>query len=221
MMRIRTAGTLAGAIAAVAGLLLLISEVIGVAPWTVIGAAPWTVIDVAPWVVIGVTPSTSPAHDTTRARETTVAPTRPAATKPGRSPEAIADAVSRILDRPLFSPTRRADPPSVAAEILPRLSGILSGPDGSYAIFQYGKASKSQVVAAGAALGAWTVQSILAAGVIVTRGDQRLLLHPAFADLAAANLDVSVPPAPTPIANRIRDEWGRHYQPHSYLERRS
>jgi hypothetical protein len=132
------------------------------------------------------------------------------ATQQHPSPKTVDETVVAILARPLFSPARRPQAPSVVQAGLPRLSGILSGPGGNYAIFQPVGAPRSITAGAGAALGGWTVQAITTGGVILTRRNERLVLHPTFANVTADLL---------PAANRARDQWGRHYQPRSYLER--
>jgi len=126
---------------------------------------------------------------------------------------------ARAVARPLFSPTRRPpSPPVVQGRISagpPRLSGIISWPGGNSAIFQPDKASHPTIVGEGETLGEWRIQSIAAGTVTVSRGDERLLLHPSFADAPAADM-----PEPRQIELRARNPWGRHIRPPDYLERR-
>jgi hypothetical protein len=133
--------------------------------------------------------------------------------------ELVDQLAARAVARPLFSPTRRPpSPPAVQGRIRaepPRLSGVLSWPGGNSAIFQSDKAPHPTIVGEGSTLGEWTVQTIAAGTVTVSRGDERLLLHPSFADAPAAEV-----PEPRQAQLRARDQWGHHIRPPDYLERR-
>jgi hypothetical protein len=126
---------------------------------------------------------------------------------------------ARTVARPLFAPSRRPPSPKGVpggtATEPPRLSGIISWPGGNSAIFQPAKASHPTIVGEGETMGEWKVQSIVAGTVTVSRGDQRLLLHPSFADAPVAEA-----PEPRQVELRGRDQWGRHIHPPDYLERR-
>lgn len=91
-----------------------------------------------------------------------------------RTRDEVADKARTALARPLFQPDRRPStvPPSplAAAETLPRLTALLSGPFGRRAIFA-GADGRSMAVEEGAALGGWTVVSIGPEGVSVTGRD--------------------------------------------------
>ena len=88
-----------------------------------------------------------------------------------------------ILARPLFRPGRRPASPAEAApraaEDLPRLTALLSGPFGRRAIFA-GANGRSTVVTVGSTLGGWTVQSIGAATVSVAGRDGERTLRLAY-----------------------------------------
>lgn len=109
-------------------------------------------------------------------------PPEPEAARPAPLPSVTArrtrdDAAGQArtaLARPLFQPNRSPGTvaPSLlpAAEALPRLTALLSGPFGRRAIFA-GADGRSVAVEEGAALGGWTVVSIRPEGVSVTGRD--------------------------------------------------
>jgi hypothetical protein len=121
--------------------------------------------------------------------------------------------VAAILARPLFAPTRQETRQASQHEGPPRLSGIVSWRGGNDAIFRLATTPSSVVVGPGAVLNEWTVQIITADSVTLQRGDELLVLRPSFTDAGPI-------PAPSRIASRTRDRWGRHFQPPSYLDRR-
>ena len=124
--------------------------------------------------------------------------------------------VTRILVRPLFSPTRR---PIVAGETVtsehpsnpPRLSGILVSPNGNVAIFQPDKGDRPVVLGEGGYVERWRTQIISKDEVTLTDGSRQLTLRPSFGEGSTA-----VPQAPLV---RARDASGRHTRPRTYLER--
>jgi hypothetical protein len=108
--------------------------------------------------------------------------------------------VRTILERPLFSQTRR---PATAAgglvvgkdPALPRLSGILLLPSSRRAFFEAaGDAGQlSTIIRETGKIDNWTVESIDRDGVALTRNGDRMFLTPAFATVEAARAS---PPAP-------------------------
>lgn len=111
-------------------------------------------------------------------------------------PGAIRAAQATLLQRPLFSPSRR--PPPAAAVAAPdrhgppRLAGVLIAPSGRRAIF-----ADRVVVAEGGALGRYTVQAIEAGQVTLLGPDGPQVLRPAFA------VATSPPePPPRPVLRR-------------------
>jgi hypothetical protein len=94
------------------------------------------------------------------------------------------DWVATILDRPLFKVSRRP-PPGSAAGIsrgtgLPRLSGTLVTSSQRSAIFAGPGGAKPVVIAEGAKLGSYTVQSIGAGRVVLIGPDGPVMLKPSF-----------------------------------------
>ena len=147
-----------------------------------------------------ITLATQPADD---------APQHPAALAAGAAPadqQAPADAAAQqipkwseaSLARPLFAPDRRpfaqAQPTSAPTTALPRLSGIMTTPTGSRAIFAAAGVGKPEVVVEGGSVGGYLVQSIANGEVVLIGPDGRHTLHPSF-DAAAS------PPAP-PVAKQ-------------------
>jgi hypothetical protein len=123
----------------------------------------------------------------------------------------------RALARPLFVATRRP-PPAVAErpDPLPRLAGIVIWPGGKLAVFQGEKDARPRWLDEGASVGRWTVSAIAAGSVTMSNGSARIVLHPAFGGGSAPAMSEVVT-----VAERLRDQWGRHPQPLSYLERRA
>jgi hypothetical protein len=95
--------------------------------------------------------------------------------------------VERMLARPLFSQNRRplARTPGLLAEsptTLPRLTGVVVSPAGSFAIFTRIEGGKPVVVREGDQVGAAIVEAV-AAGQVTLRGPEGILvLHPSFGE---------------------------------------
>lgn len=119
------------------------------------------------------------------------------------------DWVATILDRPLFKVSRRP-PPGSAAGIsrgtgLPRLSGTLVTSLQRSAIFAGPAGSKPVVIAEGAKLGGYTVQSIGAGRVVLVGPDGSIVLKPSFDTVPAATRATTAGPnllAPAAQADR-------------------
>lgn len=107
--------------------------------------------------------------------------------------------VSTILNRPLFSTTRR--PPRGAAASgtagagLPRLSGVMVSGSQTRAIFAGAAGAKAVIAGEGARVGAYVVQSIGAGQVTLVGPDGPLVVRPAF-DAAARSAALPVPAGP-------------------------
>ena len=115
-------------------------------------------------------PGTEPLSSSTAAAP---AAARPAPEPPAR--DAARGWAEAALARPLFQPGRRPAPPAEAAprpaaEDLPRLTALVSGPFGRRAIFA-GMDGRSAVVTAGSTLNGWTVLSIGVGAVSVAGRD--------------------------------------------------
>ena len=108
-------------------------------------------------------------------------------------PDASSGWQATLLQRPLFSPSRRPPPGTGAAGIigLPRLAGVLVAPGDRHAIFAGGI-----VVAEGGSVGSYTVQTIEAGQVTLRGPDGTRLLRPAFASVSAAAQAAAVPAGP-------------------------
>jgi hypothetical protein len=134
------------------------------------------------------------------------------------APDRANEWVVQVLSRPLFSATRRPASAVVTQGgrfTAARLVGVVSWPDGKFAIFQTDEAEHTVVVSEGGALNGWTVQSIAAEGVTMRYGQESQVLHPAF-----GTSDPGAAQPPIGMRERGRDEWGRHPHPPSYLDRR-
>ena len=109
-----------------------------------------------------------------------------------------------LLQRPLFSPSRRPPPGAGAAGVsgLPRLAGVLVAPGDRHAIFAGGI-----VVAEGGSVGRYTVQAIDAGQVTLRGPEGTQVLRPAFASVSAGAKAVAAAlakPAP-PAAPALRE----------------
>lgn len=100
--------------------------------------------------------------------------------------EALADIATSVNRRPLFSPTRR--PPNspdksvgstVGRDEVPRLTGVIVGPSGGWAIFA-GADGKSHAAATGDAVGAFRVRAIGPGVVTLTGSDGDRVLRPTY-----------------------------------------
>jgi hypothetical protein len=171
----------------------------------------------AEWHGLGAPPDLLPAHVPPHGAP----PARQA--EPSAAPPDLDRMVQTILERPLFSRTRRPTevPNALVAgkvHLLPRLSGVVVLPGYRRAIFQAPGATRPvvTVVAEDERIADWTVQLIDNAAVTLTRAGETLQLTPSFATAPAA-------PAPKPQRSRweaaadhgmLRDRWSNpHLQP--------
>jgi len=126
------------------------------------------------------------------------------AAEPGAA--TLAGVAASITERPLFSPTRR--PATVTASVaggpaasdtVPRLTGVIVGPSGGWAIFA-GADGKSHAAGAGDVIGAFKVRTIDPGAVTLTGSEGDRVLHPTYANppggaSAAAPASVAVQPS--------------------------
>ncbi len=110
------------------------------------------------------------------------APARPAAAE--RAEEDIDAAVTALTDRPPLAPGRRgtrapAASGTASAEDLPRLAGVLHGPDGAVALFAPA-AGPPLRRRAGETIGRYTIQSISPGEVMLTGEEGDTPLRPRF-----------------------------------------
>jgi hypothetical protein len=123
--------------------------------------------------------------------------------------EALADIAASITQRPLFSPTRRPSSngsdksPGLAvgpAEV-PRLTGVIVGPSGGWAIFA-GADGKSHAAAPGDAIGAFKVRAIGPGVVTLTGSEGDRVVRPTYLNPpGVASAEIASPEATSPIAN--------------------
>jgi hypothetical protein len=133
-------------------------------------------------------------EDTTASADAAVAADPSQATRTGadKSPphefdaEALADIATSITARPLFSPTRRPSNNSdksvgsaTAPEDVPRLTGVIVGPSGGWAIFADAD-GKSHAAATGDAIGAFKVRAIGPGIVTLTGSGGDRVLRPTY-----------------------------------------
>lgn len=111
---------------------------------------------------------------------------RPGASPGGADTAVLGDLVASIAARPLFSLTRRGDdhaveksPWAVSEDGLPRLSGVIVGPDGRRAIFA-GTDGKSRAASEGEMVGAFKVRSIEPGVVNLSGPNGERVLRPTF-----------------------------------------
>jgi hypothetical protein len=121
---------------------------------------------------------------------------RPSPRAPAEDPAWVAT----ILDRPLFSPTRR--PPTVAsaapakaATEMPRLAGVLVSEAGSEAIFAR-SGQRPTVLRVGDQIGPYRVTSISVGEVTLAGPAESVTMHPVFA--SAAEQPVAAPAGAPP-----------------------
>jgi hypothetical protein len=144
----------------------------------------------------------------------TASPARPARTveagKPRRfDADALADIAVSINQRPLFSPDRRparvtaaATGAQAARDDVPRLTGVIIGPSGGWAIFA-GADGKSHAAAKGDAVGAFKVRAIGPGVVTLTGSEGDRVLHPTYVAAAGAgSSEVTSSDFTPPGANR-------------------
>lgn len=86
-----------------------------------------------------------------------------------------ASALSEVIARPVFSPTRRPAPQgaAVAASAAFSLVGVVIAPGERRALLGFGQPRKIARVAEGEEISGWTVEAILPEKVIVRRADLR------------------------------------------------
>ena len=121
---------------------------------------------------------------------------------PGAAPHALPSAaaaaaaldgwVRLVLARPLFSPSRRPGQAVVASTELPRLAGIIIGPEGARAIFATPGDQRAIVAGPGGHAGPYLIRAVDRAGVAVTGPDGARLLHPTY-DPSAAGGSAAIP----------------------------
>lgn len=94
--------------------------------------------------------------------------------------------LNEIQSRPLFEPNRRpAETVLSSVPGLPRLSGIVSTPGGSVAIFQDETVPKPVALHRGDRLGEWTITDIDGQSVHVEKARETIVLTPRFVGDAA------------------------------------
>ncbi len=103
-------------------------------------------------------------------------------------PAPLDDLVETILDRPLLDPSREAKAgtatmPAAAGDALPRLAGVLIGPDGAKALFA-ATGGKPLVLGEGDRLGPYEVTKIEPNAVTLTGSEGDRLIHPSHAAAA-------------------------------------
>jgi hypothetical protein len=93
----------------------------------------------------------------------------------------IAAETSTILGRPLFNWNRHASQSAGNLDgPLPRLSGIIVGAPGRYAIFAAQPGSKPQIIQEGGSIGRFTIDAIAADHIILKDGTGQQDLHTSF-----------------------------------------
>ncbi len=123
-------------------------------------------------------------------------PRRPQATHehPAPAAEHAKEWVATILQRPLFSQTRRPPPgEGTSGPGLPRLSGILVSPSERTAIFAATGGGKPIIAGEGARIGAYVLQSISAGQVTLVGPGGDRVLRPSFAPAATAPAGLLTP----------------------------
>lgn len=88
---------------------------------------------------------------------------------------------AEILERPVFTPTRRPAPASHAAATPLSsftLVGIVASGDSRHALIEYGQPTRRERVSEGAAIGGWLVEAILPDRVVLSAGGAREDLKP-------------------------------------------
>jgi len=121
----------------------------------------------------------------------------------------LADIAASTTERPLFSPTRRPSSRTVNAagttarrDEVPRLTGVIVGPSGGWAIFA-GADGKSHAAAAGDAIGAFKVRAIGPGVVTLTGSEGDRVLRPTYVTPpGVASSDAQSPDSTPPIANK-------------------
>ena len=96
------------------------------------------------------------------------------------SAAALDGQVRTVLERPLFSPSRRPGQAVVASTELPRLAGIIIGPRGARAIFASSGEDRAIIAGPGMHAGPYLVRAVGATGVSVIGPNGPELLHPIY-----------------------------------------
>ena len=151
-------------------------------------------------------------------RQPAVVPARPAPIPAGapvaaRIPggAAMGAQVQTILDRPLFSPSRRPAQAVAGSTELPRLAGIVIGPYGARAIFAVSGESRAIVAGPGTRAGPYLVRAVGTDGVAVTGPDGPQTLRPSY-DRKTARYDASPGPSGVSPNPSILDLLRAHVQ---------
>lgn len=138
-----------------------------------------------------------PAGETTPAM--TAVAYRPLATSALPAPtEASRHAwLPAVLARPLFAPDRRPATGTIATDPgLPRLSGIISTPTGTVAIFQSATDGKPVLARSGDQIAGWQVAAVEPDAVTLRKAGARMVLHPRFSAAAQVSPQLAHPPLP-------------------------
>ena len=103
--------------------------------------------------------------------------------------------IGTILTRPLFNWNRQASPTTGTTDgPVPRLSGIIVGAAGRYAIFAAPSGGKPQIIQEGGTIGRFTIDAITTDHVILKNATGAQNLHTSFGPTPP-------PPMPTPDAS--------------------
>ena len=106
--------------------------------------------------------------------------------------------VGAVLERPIFSPSRRPGTVALAASTeLPRLAGIIVGPGGARAIFASSGDTRAIVAGAGGRAGPYLIRAVGLSGVSVIGPNGAELLRPDY-DRNGAHPVVGLPAEPGP-----------------------
>ena len=103
------------------------------------------------------------------------------------------------VSRPLFSPDRRPiGPEARTIRGLPRLTGIIVDGTRRVALFAAPQGGRPTVAEAGSHIGAYEVQEVADAGVVVLGPEGTTLIRPLFDPAPASPPRTPVPPRPEP-----------------------
>jgi hypothetical protein len=111
-------------------------------------------------------------------------------------PVRVQDWTQTALARPLFSPSRRPPTTTVAGPQRPRLTGIVVGPVGRWAIFAGAGDDRGIVAAVGQQAGAWRVVGIDVGSVRVLGPEGPRTLHPSRDDSSRSGSGAGGPVMP-------------------------
>ncbi len=112
--------------------------------------------------------------------------------------------VRTILDRPIFSPSRRPGSVAVASTELPRLAGIIVGPEGARAIFAGSGDGRAIVATAGGRAGPYLIRSVGLTGVSVIGPNGAELLQPVYDHDQPSAAGMPVQAGPPSILDLLR-----------------